>query len=59
MELETTITAWQAGELHALADLLADLTPGALAAGHLDQPGVGAGQGRGRARPGGGDDCVR
>ena len=34
---ETITTAWQAGELHALADLLADLTPAALAADHLDQ----------------------
>ena len=37
MEPQTTITAWQAGELHALADLLADLTPGALTVDHLDQ----------------------
>ena len=34
---ETTTTAWQADELHALADLLADLTPGALTVDHLDQ----------------------
>ena len=37
MESQGTTTAWQAGELHALADLLADLTPAALAADHLDQ----------------------
>ena len=37
MEPQRTITAWRAGELHALADLLADLTPGALTVDHLDQ----------------------
>ncbi len=37
MEAATPTTAWQAGELHALADLLADLTPAALTADHLDQ----------------------
>ena len=37
MESHKTTTAWQAGELHALADLLADLAPAALAADHLDQ----------------------
>ena len=36
MGSQETTTAWQAGELHALADLLANLTPGALAADHLD-----------------------
>ena len=37
MESQETTSVWQAGELHALADLLADLAPGALAADHLDQ----------------------
>ena len=37
MESPETTTAWQAGELHALADLLADLAPGALTVDHLDQ----------------------
>ncbi len=37
MEAAPPTTAWQAGELHALADLLADLTPAALTADHLDQ----------------------
>ena len=37
MESQETTTTVQAGELHALADLLADLTPAALAADHLDQ----------------------
>ena len=36
MGSQETTTAWRAGELHALADLLANLTPGALAADHLD-----------------------
>jgi len=30
-------TTWQASDLHALADLLADLAPGVLTADHLDQ----------------------
>ncbi|MCY7400933.1 MAG: hypothetical protein LH477_08250, partial [Nocardioides sp.] len=37
MVQQESTTAWQAPELHALADLLAGLAPGALAADHLDQ----------------------
>jgi hypothetical protein len=37
MESQTTGTAWPADDLHALADLLADLTPATLASEHLDQ----------------------
>jgi hypothetical protein len=37
MEPQEDTTAWQAADLHALADLLADLTPASLTADHLDQ----------------------
>jgi hypothetical protein len=37
MEPQEDTTRLSAGELHALADLLADLTPAALTADHLDQ----------------------
>ena len=37
MESQTTTTSWPASDLHALADLLADLAPAALPSQDLDQ----------------------
>jgi hypothetical protein len=37
MEPQTDTTAWRAGDIHAVAELLAELTPAALGADQLDQ----------------------